>query len=202
MAFLRNPPSCSSCHPANFAPKYRLLINSTHPPSCSLSPFLFFQSFSSSSLCGCTQEFLCKKLYKGMGGRKGMGGGEMGWSSWIPRHGNVQTFTKHCGISSYQLDYWNPQRPALIWNKCWISSGPWWGLEPRGHFHRSRLLFWESGRSCWGIFPANSPLQFHSSLVPALPPLFLSFKKGLCITPFLAPLCYAVHIVTQWKAGQ
>lgn len=58
----------------------------------------------------------------------------------------------------------------------------------------------------WGscFLSAYSPLQFHSPLVPALFPLFplLSFseKESLCVTPFLAPLCYAVHIVTQWKA--
>lgn len=179
--------------------------SSSIQPTPPAVPYLPFSSFSPSPpllFVVALKSSCVKSFIKEWGGGKGWGGDEMGWSSWIPRHGNVQTFTKHCGISSYQLDYWNPQRPALIWNKCWISSGPWWGLEPRGHFHRSCLLFWESGRSCWGIFPANSPLQFHSSLVPALPPLFLSFKKGLCITPFLAPLCYAVHIVTQWKAGQ
>lgn len=123
-----------------------------------------------------------------------MRGVELGWSSWIPRHGNIQTFTKHCGISSYQLDYWNPQRPALIWNKCWISSGPRWGLEPRGHFHPSRLLFLESGEVVREFFPAYSPLQFHSSLVPALPPLFLSFKKRpLYHSIFSSPLLCSAH---------
>lgn len=141
-----------------------------------------------------------------MGWGAGRGGRVLswGWSSWIPHHGNRQTFTKHWGISSYQLDYWSPQRAALVRNKCWISSGPWQGLEPHCHLHLFPLrffLFLTEWGSCF--LWAYSPLQFHSSLVLAFLPLFpfLSFfeKESLCVTPFLAPLCYAVRIVTQWR---
>lgn len=140
----------------------------------------------------------------GVRGHGVMTGVELGWLSWIPHYSNRQTFTKHWGISSYQLDYWSPQRPALIRNKCWMWSGSWQGLEPYSHFHLIPsyfpLSFWRVGKLLF--FYACSPLWFHSSFVPVLPrsfPLCL-FKKGLCVTPFLAPLCYAVHIVTQWKA--
>lgn len=78
------------------------------------------------------------------------------------------------------------------------------GLEPHCHLHLFPLrffLFLTEWGSCF--LWAYSPLQFHSSLVLAFLPLFpfLSFfeKESLCVTPFLAPLCYAVRIVTQWR---
>lgn len=177
------------------------------PPNCAVPLSLLFWSSSPSSLCFCTRKFLCKSFIKGVGWewgcRERRRGLSWGWLSWIPHHSNWQTFTKHWGISSYQLDYWSLRERLLNETNAGYHQDPGRSWSPTAissflHF----FFFWSDWGSC--LLPAYSPLQFHSSLVPSLFPLFplLSFskKESLCITPFLAPLCYAVHIVTQWKA--
>lgn len=121
--------------------------------------------------------------------------GEGGWSSWIPHHSNRQTFTKHWGISSYQLDYWNPQRSALVWNKRWISSGPWQGLEPHCHFHFFPLHFFFIEKVGKSFFYLLTP-PYSSILLPALLPLFpfLFWKREpLCHSIFSSPLLCCAH---------
>lgn len=132
-----------------------------------------------------------QELYKegGRGEERGKEGVlSWGWSSWIPHHSNQQTFTKHWGISSYQLDYWSPQRTALVRNKRWISSGPWQGLEPHCHFHLFLppfflLFFWQEWGSCFFIcllplaVPFFSCPCLNSRSFPFCPFFFFFFLK-------------------------
>ena len=178
----------------------RLLINSTPPPptmpylplpySNPPPPLLF--AFALESSCA-------RALWRGWGAGRGGRGLSWGWSSWIPHHGNRQTFTKHWGISSYQLDYWSPQRAALVRNKCWISSGPWQGLEPHCHLHLFPLHFFSFFDRVGKLFfmsllPLAVPFFSCPCLSPALSLSVLFWKREpLCHSIFTSPLLCCAH---------
>ncbi len=149
-----------------------------------------------------------QELYKGGGGGEtGRGGG--GWVGG-GRHGSltIATDKRLQSIEEFPHISWiiGALRERLSFEtNAGYHRDPGRGRSPTAIFIFFLLLFF-SFLTEWGscFLSAYSPSQFHSSLVPALLLLFpfLSFfeNESLCATPFLAPLCYAVHIVTQWKA--
>lgn len=146
-----------------------------------------------------------QELYKGVGGAGSGGGGlSWGWSSWIPHHSNWQTFTKHWGISSYQLDYWSLRERLLYETNTGYHQEPGRGWSPTAIFIFSPLIF-------FFFFDRVGKLFFFYLLTPPcssilLLSLPLSFsvlfwkRDPLCHSIFSSPLLFCAHChpVESW----
>ena len=184
----------------------RLLINSTPPPPqlCPISLSLILILLPLFSLLS-HSKVPVQELYKGGGGQGGEEGGWVGGG----RHGflTMATDKRLQSIEEFPHISWiiGALRERLSFEtNAGYHQDPGRGWSPTAifiFFPFIFFLFLTEWGSCF--LWAYSPLQFHSSLVLAFLPLFpfLSFfeKESLCVTPFLPPLCYAVHIVTQWR---
>lgn len=106
------------------------------PQLCRISPSLILILLPLFSLLS-HSKVPVQELYKEEGG----GGLSWGWSSWIPHHSNWQTFTKHWGISSYQLDYWSLRERLLYETNAGYHQDPGRGWSPTAIFIFSPLHF-------------------------------------------------------------
>lgn len=162
LRFLPQTKDCSSIQPT---------------PNCSVSPSPLFQSSSPSCLCVRTRKFLCKSFIKrGWGGRseKRRGGGVVGGG----RHGflTIATDKRLQSIEEFPHISWIigalRERHSLDTNAGYHQD-PGRAWSPTAISSFSPSFFFGKWGSC--ILTAYSPLQFYSSLVPALLPLFPPF---------------------------